>query len=445
MDFIYHLGLVLLLVAIVFTPMFGVYYLFKLFWNTFIEPRSKNYYGNIDIKFVEFILLNKFQYYQKLNELEKTRFIKRLDNFISNKEFIPSGGMELTEEMIVLISASAIQLTFGLEEYLLLNFSKIFIYPKEYYSKSDNLYHKGEANLAGAIVFSWNNFMDGYNKPHDNYNLGLHEMAHALRFDKFKSSDYDEFFANYFEKWNMIAKEEFIRLKNHQPSFFREYGGTNINEFFSVCVEYFFESPKEFKEIHPEIYKHMCILLNQNPLTNEIIENQSKSFSFLNKTEFQLQEPIFYKSENTAKNILALLFAIGFWLMIVVNALKEEDNGMYIFSSIVMLIIGYFVTSSGFKKIYFYSNGIKIKYLLPNIFEPNKIFSYDEVICVEFHEHVNNDNTDELQISYLDNGKIKYKRFQDDFVFNQVLHMADLIVEKKVAVKLNSFAQYKKN
>jgi Mlc titration factor MtfA (ptsG expression regulator) len=269
MDFIYQLCLILLILAILFTPMFGLHYLVKYLWNTFVEKPDKYYRSNIDVQSIETVLLGKFAYYQKLDPIEKERFVKRVNVFIAHKEFLPSGGMEITDEMVILIASSAVQLTFGLEDYLLLSFSKIFIYPKEYYSQYDKLYHQGEANLGGVVVLSWNNFLEGYNKPHDNYNLGLHEMAHALRFDKFKNIDSDDFFSVYFEKWYVVAREEFLRLKNSEPSFFRKYGGTNINEFFSVCVEYFFESSKEFQNIHPEIYKHLSILLNQDPLTNQ--------------------------------------------------------------------------------------------------------------------------------------------------------------------------------
>jgi hypothetical protein len=92
-----------------------------------------------------------------------------------------------------------------------------------------------------------------------------------------------------------------------------------------------------------------------------------------------------------------------------------------------------------------YANGIRIKYFLPNIFVPNKIFSYDEVICIEFNERTTYESNDGIKIIYLDKGKIKTKDFSADLVYNQILKIADLIVEKKIAVKLNAFAHYKKN
>ncbi len=405
---------------------------------------DKYLFSKIDVKDAESILENKFQYFQNLNDLEKKRFLKRTVHFLINKEFVASGGMLLTEEVVVLISACAVQLTFGLEEYLLETFPKIFVYPKEYYSKYDHLYHKGEANLNGAIVLSWNNFIDGYNKPHDNYNLGLHEMAHALRFDKFKGEAYDAFFAQYLDKWHMVAMEEFNKLRNHQPSFFREYGGTNFNEFFSVSVECFFESPMEFKNELPEVFKHMCILLNQNPL--EIYKNKNFAMEGSQRADndFQLQDPMFYESGTSVKNSLALLFAAGFWIMILINAFLEKGNGTLVFFSITMPVAGYFITNSGFKKIYFYSNGIEIKYFLPRLFKSKEAYPYDKVICIEFHEKTGIESNDGIQVTYLDEGSIKTKNFSAELVSGEVLKIADLIAAKKTAVKLNAFAHYKK-
>jgi Mlc titration factor MtfA (ptsG expression regulator) len=418
--------------------MFGLYYLIKLFLKVYIQNNSKYYHPGIDNKTIEVYLEQKFAYYQKLDEVEKARFVKRTKNFIRIKEFHPAGGLVLTEEMIILISASAIQLTFGLTEYLLLHFSRIFVYPKEYYSKYDKLYHKGETNLAGAIVLSWNNFMEGYNKPNDNINLGLHEMAHALRFDKFKSESYDTFFSEYFEKWLIISKDEFLRLKNHNSSFFRNYGGVNVNEFFSVCVEYFFESPREFSEAQPEMYKHLCILLNQDPLTNHLIQTISEWENDTSKNDPILEGPVIYKSTAiTPKNMLALTFAVGCWILLFIRSINGGDNQLAVLLTIILPVVGYFVFNSGFKKIYFYSNGIQIKYLLPNLQKLHCIYNYSEIILIEFEEGLSKYHIDSFEVRLLDERKIKTLLFSAYFNEEEVKDLAHILIKKKVGVKVS--------
>lgn len=267
------LGAIVLMWLILFVPLYILYRLVKLFWETFIEPpapvvSSAGYPQSQRITYqsAELLLSLKFSYFQRLDDAGRARFLKRLLRFISEKEFRAMSGMMLTEEMVVLISASAIQLTFGLDDYLLEHFTSIFIYPREFYSRINKTYNKGETNAGGAIALSWKDFREGYADEHNNLNLGLHEMAHALRFNELHD-DFDSLFAAYMSKWRMMADGEFEKLKAKQPSFFRAYGGSNISEFFSVCVEYFFESPKEFKEHLPDLYRSMTTLLNQDPST----------------------------------------------------------------------------------------------------------------------------------------------------------------------------------
>jgi hypothetical protein len=40
-----------------------------------------------------------------------------------------------------------------------------------------------------AIVFSWKDFLEGYEYHNDNLNLGLHEFAHAIHFHGLKRTD----------------------------------------------------------------------------------------------------------------------------------------------------------------------------------------------------------------------------------------------------------------
>ena len=217
------------------------------------------------------ILSTHFNYYQKLNSEEQEVFVKRVWDFIGIKDFVPKENVELAagiDNIKTLISAAAIQLTFGLSKYELEHFSRIFIYPSAYYNNMTKHWHKGEANVVGALVFSWKDLEAGYADTTDKLNLGLHEMAHALMLSINVGEGNDPFFAQYFYKWWGISSEEFQKLEKHEASFFRDYGGTNPQEFFSVCVECFFEAPVEFKDKHPEIYRQTCILLNQDPSGN---------------------------------------------------------------------------------------------------------------------------------------------------------------------------------
>lgn len=440
LSFFGGLGIFILAIAIIFAPLFGLYYLIRYAVNFF----DRSVYGKkIDLKYAEIILASKFAYYQKLSPRKKTKFLRRLLNFIDNKEFRGCGNLELTDEMVILISASAIRLTFGLNEYGLDHFSRIFVYPKAFYSKISKQYHKGETNLAGAIALSWSHFTEGYNKPNDKVNLGLHEMAHALRFDKFKNEGYDQFFNTYYDKWQIVAKEEFQKTRDQSSSFFREYGGANFNEFFAVCVETFFESPAEFKKLHPEIYRHMSILLNQDPLNDFSINEDSNLRSADNPVDLSGQP--FYVSGTNGKNLLSLLFATVVWLIIVITNINNGINIDSLIFALILLVLGYFITLRAFSKIYFYDNGIIIKSPVIDLRKQKNEFRYNEVICVEFVQREVDETSDTIKVIFLNEGKIRSRSFSDTFSPDEVLRFADLLHTKKVAVKLNQYYRYSKS
>lgn len=216
-------------------------------------------------QFVE-ILQRYFVHYRNLSEGDKRKFEQRVTTFIYNKQFIPRGGYDgVSNEMRVLIAASAIQLTFGLPHIYLRHFRKILIYPDNYYSNITKQYHKGEVNPAyGIIVLSWKNFIEGYLDTTNAINLGLHEMAHALRLENIIRNDEYQFFdPELLEQFDGWAHKV---CSNTEIQFFRSYACTTVHEFFSVAVENFFERPQEFKRVLPELYEILSKLLRQDPI-----------------------------------------------------------------------------------------------------------------------------------------------------------------------------------
>ena len=72
------------------------------------------------------IISRVIPYYNKLNEANGQRFLNRVYNFRKIKSF-HFQGMEPSEEAEILISAAAIQVSFGLKNYLLPYFKEIYI------------------------------------------------------------------------------------------------------------------------------------------------------------------------------------------------------------------------------------------------------------------------------------------------------------------------------
>ncbi len=216
------------------------------------------------------LLIDYFPYYHKLSEGDKAKFERKLCLILFTKVFIPRNFENVTDEMKVLISASAVQLTFGLNEVYLAHFKKILVYPNDYYSSITKRYHKGEVNPAyGIIVISWHTFVMGYLNPTgEGINLGLHEMAHALRLENIiRNEEYQFFDERLLKRLDEFGRKVCENSDSQAVQFLRPYACTNQHEFFAVAIENFFERPIGLQQAMPELFAILTTLLNQNPIS----------------------------------------------------------------------------------------------------------------------------------------------------------------------------------
>jgi Mlc titration factor MtfA (ptsG expression regulator) len=216
----------------------------------------------------KYSLEKHFEFYRKLPAKSKRIFEYRVRTFRKLTEFVPRQMDKVTEEMEILISSSAVQLTFGFDNVFLDHFERIIVYPDQFFSNTGQRHHKGEVNpRAKAIVLSWKHFVEGY-ALNEGVNLGLHEMAHALQLENIIMNDEFGFMDDAdIRVWQAFAAAEIQKIISAEESFFRDYGGVNQAEFFAVAVENFFERPKEFRSYNEGLYNSLCRLLRQDPVS----------------------------------------------------------------------------------------------------------------------------------------------------------------------------------
>ena len=213
------------------------------------------------------VLEATFYYYHALDQKNRKLFEKRVQKFIDQKLFLPAGGLKkVTAEMRTLISASAIQITFGLPGVYFKNFKKIYVYPEFYFSEGMQQYNAGEVHKAGVIMLSWLDFVEGYANPNNARNLGLHEMAYALRLENMiRNEEFGYFDWDDIQELNKYTVIESDRINAGEESIFRAYAATYYHEFFAVLIEIFFEQPQQLQSYHPELFDVTTRLLKQDP------------------------------------------------------------------------------------------------------------------------------------------------------------------------------------
>ena len=215
----------------------------------------------------ENILKNQFTFYKRLNTKHQKYFRHRVASFIRAKHFIGKEEFEVTEEVKVLVSATAIMLTFGFRDFIINVVKTILIYPQQYYSELNKEYHKGEFNVnLKTLVLSWDNFLEGYKIEDDKLNLGIHEFSHAIHFNSLYQEDISSviFIDTFNELRGMLSSNEKIRKDLVSSEYIRSYAFTNDFELLAVVIETFIETPITFRDQFPEVYVKVKQMLNFN-------------------------------------------------------------------------------------------------------------------------------------------------------------------------------------
>ena len=211
------------------------------------------------------IIARVMPYFGKLSDINKQRFLRRTYNFRKIKSF-HFHGLDTSEGIAVLVSAAAVQVSFGLKNYRLPFFTEVYILSDAYQAINAKELFIGHVSPTG-IYISWKHFVQGFDNYSDGVNVALHEMAHALHHENFMNEtgiDWD--FRTDFDKLPAVFGPLMTQAIVERRSYLRGYAFTNFHEFWAVSVEYFFENSQGLKDNLPQLYAILCDTLNQDPL-----------------------------------------------------------------------------------------------------------------------------------------------------------------------------------
>lgn len=203
------------------------------------------------------ILTENFEFYSALPDDERQAFHRHLKVFLWEKHWEGAAGLEVTEEMKVLIAASAARIARHLPLSIYDRLTEIVIYPSHYHHPGkDHTVVMGQAHNFGTLVLSWDAVQQGIAIPGNGRDTAIHEFAHVLDaadgvFDGTplleKGGDYPV--------WADVMGRHFASLQ--QAPFrgcLRAYGTKNEAEFFAVATEVFFDAPDKLRQCAPELY-----------------------------------------------------------------------------------------------------------------------------------------------------------------------------------------------
>lgn len=215
------------------------------------------------------ILELEYPAYANLAGDDLTAFETHLKHFIWTKHWEGIRGLEVTEEMQVLIAAEAARIARQLPLEVYDNLTSIVIYANTF-EHADGVATLGVAHRWGTVVLSWDAVRKGIAVPHDGNDTAIHEFAHVLDYEDGvadgtplldKGSDYSD--------WARVLGHYFCSLQHGGAirKVMDSYGATNEAEFFAVATESFFERPVTLKRIAPELYAELQVFFRVDPAT----------------------------------------------------------------------------------------------------------------------------------------------------------------------------------
>jgi hypothetical protein len=207
------------------------------------------------------ILERQVPFYRELSPPEQARFRELLKVFVWEKRFFAAGGLELTDEIRVVIAATAVRLVLHLDLSYYDRLTEIVVYPSTYKRPDEEGGMLGEAHSFGTVVLSWDAVLEGLRHPGDGHETGAHEFAHVLdqRDGAFDGTPPLRRFGDY-QPWAEVLSEHFLALgegRRRQRKALNPYGATNEAEFFAVATESFFERPRKLRERLPDLYEEL--------------------------------------------------------------------------------------------------------------------------------------------------------------------------------------------
>lgn len=218
----------------------------------------------------EELLQQRLSIYRKLPAHLQQQLKDMMQVFIRDKHFVGCGGLEITDEMKVVIAAQACLLLLNRPSYEYPELRSIYVYPTAFravHEVRDELGLVstqtrdllGESWNNGKVVLAWGDVDKGIRNFNDGYNVVLHEFAHQLDHESGAANGAPLLYTRAaYKSWAYVFGREFEKLqRSNGHDIIDRYGATNPAEFFAVATETFFEEPAKLHEHHRELFEQL--------------------------------------------------------------------------------------------------------------------------------------------------------------------------------------------
>lgn len=217
------------------------------------------------------LLARRLPLYARLDADLQAQLQQLIKRFLDGKTFYGCGGLEIDDEIRVLIAAQACLLLLNRPSDAFADLRYILVYPDAFVVPrverraggvvvSGDVDMEGESWDSGKVILSWEDVQLDAANDDDGYNVVLHEFAHQLD-QQSGVADGTPLLrerASY-ARWAEVMEREYLRLQQDEASgrqgLLDHYGASDPAEFFAVITEAFYEQPHQLAEVHPELFE----------------------------------------------------------------------------------------------------------------------------------------------------------------------------------------------
>ncbi len=226
------------------------------------------------------LLAERFPLYSRMPATLRQDLQDRIKVFLEEKRFIGCEGLEISDEIRLIIAAQACLLIINRKTRYYPKLKSIYVYPTAYFSNQqvyrngiifeDSIPRLGESWNSGELVLAWDSAEFGALNMLDGGNVVYHEFAHQLDQED-GIPDGAPILKNRaaYISWARVLQKEYDILKNrkkkHRKTLLNKYGTTNPAEFFAVASEAFFEKPLQLQRKKPELYEELKSYYRTDP------------------------------------------------------------------------------------------------------------------------------------------------------------------------------------
>jgi hypothetical protein len=216
------------------------------------------------------VLQDNIPVYRRMTPELQQQLQRLVVQFLHQKKFVGCEGMQVTDEMAVIIAGQACLLLLNRPSKVYPALHTILVYPTEFVARRADIGpggvvtpgHQsmlGESWDDGRVVLSWDDVRRGADDWTDGHNVVLHEFAHQLDSESGRANGAPYLGSpDSYSEWAEVLSRDFNNLRHNamyrQHSVMDHYGATNPAEFFAVATETFFEKPHQMAEHHQELF-----------------------------------------------------------------------------------------------------------------------------------------------------------------------------------------------